>query len=174
MADDGRRVDVAAALGTGGARVAELLARLATAAPPPPTLDVTALARSTPAGPVHGEVVRVSLAEAVEATADVDPRWLAAVDERRSSPRHVLAAAGRDTDLEAALHLAMLLATAPVDESDGGMSRVASGARLWLLGGAIAWALTGDAADPFASWADLVSFGLWPVGPVAGRLVVGG
>ncbi|MGI9022223.1 MAG: hypothetical protein ACR2HV_03100 [Acidimicrobiales bacterium] len=172
VADDGRRVSVAAALGTGGERVAELLARIATAASPAPGLDIAGLARATPAGPVAAEVALVGFADAVEATARVDPAWLAAVDECRGAPRHRLEAAGRGIQLEAALHLAMLLATTPVEETDS-LARVASGARLWLLGGAVAWALTGDPADPLSAWADLVSVGLWPVGPVGTRLVVG-
>ncbi|MGI9079828.1 MAG: hypothetical protein ACR2GF_03255 [Acidimicrobiales bacterium] len=171
--DHGRRVDVAAALGTGGARVAELLGRIAGEVTAPGGVDIADLAAATPAGPVTDAVALVGLAEAVEATAAVDRAWLDAVDRCRAAPRHGLEGAGRGTELEAALHLAMLLATGPVDDSVAGVARVASGARLWLLGGAIAWALTGDAADPFACWAELVSYGLWPVGPVGGRLVVG-
>ncbi|MEN3314785.1 MAG: hypothetical protein V7605_1019 [Acidimicrobiaceae bacterium] len=172
--DDGRRVDVAAALGTGGARVAELLGRIAGEATARGGVDIARLAAATPAGPVTDPLALVSLAEAVEATAAVDRAWLDAVDRCRVVPRPGLEAAGRGTELEAGLHLAMLLATGPVDDSVAGVARVASGARLWLLGGAIAWALTGDAADPFACWAELVSYGLWPVGPVGGRLLVGG
>jgi hypothetical protein len=171
--DDGRRVDVAAALGTGGARVAELLGRIAGEATARGGVDIARLAAATPAGPVTDPLALVSLAEAVEATAAVDRAWLDAVDRCRVVPRPGLEAAGRGTELEASLHLAMLLATGPVDDSVAGVARVASGARLWLLGGAIAWALTGDAADPFACWAELVSYGLWPVGPVGGRLLVG-
>jgi len=114
----------------------------------------------------------VGLVEAVEATAAVDRAWLDAVDRCRVAPRHGLEAAGRGTELEAALHLAMLLATGAVADTVAVAARVASGARLWLLGGAIAWALTGDDTDPFACWADLVSYGLWPIGPVGGRLLV--
>ncbi len=180
VADDGRRVDVADALGPGGARVAVLLERLATRPPPPADLDLAALAQATPAGPVPAPLAAVGLAEAVEATARVDEAWLAAVDGCRSAPRAPLVAAGRGTELEAALHLAMLVATGPIDEGLPAEERVASGARVWLLGGAVAWALLGagrDLADtdvdPFEAWADLVSYGIWPVGPVDGRLVVG-
>ncbi|MGI8776223.1 MAG: hypothetical protein ACR2LJ_02265 [Acidimicrobiales bacterium] len=173
VADDGRRVDVATALGTGGARVAELLARLAAASSPPEGIDIAALAAATPAGPVADALALVGFAAAAEASADVDRDWLGEVDRCRSAPRAALEAAGRGTELEAALNLGMLLATGPVDHTSDAEDRVASGARLWLLGGAIAWALTGDDADPFASWAELVSYGLWPVGPVAGRLIVG-
>ena len=68
-------------------------------------------------------------------------------------------------------HMDMLVATAPLDEGCRPEERVASGARLWLLGGAVAWALLGDdGPDPFSSWADLVSYGIWPVGPVGGGL----
>jgi len=173
VADDGRRVDVAAALGTGGSRVAVLLERIATAAQQPADLDVAALARATPGGPVDGPVVMVDLFEAAEAAGCVDSAWLAAVDERRSAPRASLIAADRGIELEAALHLAMLVATAPLDDGCPPEARVASGARLWLLGGAVAWALAGDGTDPFGPWGDLVSYGIWPVGPVGGRLVVG-
>ena len=189
VADDGRRVDVAAALGTGGRRVAVLLDRMATGTRPPPGSDIAALAAATPAGPVDRPLAVVGFAEAVEATAAVDRAWLAAVDTCRSTARDLLTAAGRGVELEAALHLAMLLATTPVDgvagASSGGpgtsggagpdttVARGASGARLWLLGGAVAWALLGDEADPFSGWAELVTFGLWPVGPVGDRLVVG-
>jgi hypothetical protein len=170
--DDGRRADVAAALGTGGARVATLLGRIAGGATAPAGVDIAGLAAATPVGPVTEALALVGVAEAVEATAAVDRAWLDAVERSRAAPRRGLEAAGRGIELEAALHLAMLLATGPVDDSVAGVARVASGARLWLLGGAIAWALTGDAADPFACWADLVSYGLWPVGPVGGRLLV--
>jgi len=173
VADDGGRVDVAAALGTGGKRVAELLARLATASPLPAGADIAGLAAATPAGPRADVLALVGFAEAAEASADVDRDWLREVDRCRSAPRAALEAAGRGTELEAALNLGMLLATGPVDETPGAEDRVASGGRLWLLGGALAWALTGTNADPFACWAELVSYGLWPVGPVAGHLVVG-
>ncbi len=173
VADDRRRVDVAEALGPGGTRVAVLLEHIATHPSPPPDLDLAALARATPGGPVAHQLVAVGLAEAVKATAHVDKAWLAVVDRCRTEARAPLVAAGRGTELEAALHLAMLLATGPVDEGGPAEARVASGARLWLLGGAVAWALVDDDVDPFESWGDLVSYGMWPVGPVDGRLVVG-
>ena len=52
-------------------------------------------------------------------------------------------------------------------------AHVASGARLWLLTGAVASALAAGDPDPFAPWARLVVGGWWPVGPSGGRLVVG-
>ncbi len=173
VADDGRQVDVAGALGPGGARVAVLLERIATHPLPPPDIDITALAQATPGGPVPFPLAAVGLAEAVEATSRVDEAWLVVVDRCRSAARSPLVAAGRGTELEAALHLAMLLATGPIDEGGPAQARVASGARIWLLGGAVTWALLDAEDDPFESWADLVSYGIWPVGPVDGRLVVG-
>jgi hypothetical protein len=76
--------------------------------------------------------------------------------------------------MEAALHVAMLLATErldPVDDTDVD-AHVASGARLWLLTGAVVSALAGVDPDPFAAWARLVTAGWWPVGPSGDRLVV--
>ncbi|HEX2193074.1 MAG TPA: hypothetical protein VHH09_07745 [Acidimicrobiales bacterium] len=157
-------------LGRGGARVEEVLHRLARAAPAPTALDVAALARATPAGRVDLPVVVVEPAEAVTATAAVDRSWMDVVDARRSTPRQALVAQGRGSELEAALNLAVLLATRDVE--GGEAARMASGARLWLLGGAVAWALLDPPEDPFAAWAELVSYGLWPVGPSQGRLVI--
>ncbi len=52
-------------------------------------------------------------------------------------------------------------------------AHIASGAQLWLLGAAVAWALAAGGTDhPFAPWAELVTAGLWPVGPSCGQLVV--
>ena len=133
-----------------------------------------ALVRATPAGTVDLPVVAVGLGEALEVAAEVDRAWLGAVEERRAAPRSLLTAHGREPQLEAALNLAMLLATERLGgQGDELGARVASGARLWLLGGVVGWALlaTGD-GDPFASWADLVSYGLWPLGPAGGRLVL--
>jgi hypothetical protein len=169
VSSDGRSVSVAEALGPGGDRVATLLARVAARARSAPLLEEAV--RNTPAGPLDLPVRVVSLAEGVQRAGHVDPAWLAAVEERRSTPRPALAAAGRTTELNAALNLAMLLATGPVDGGDGA-ARVASGARLWLLGAGVAWALLAAERDPFAPWTDLVSVGIWPVGPVGARLVV--
>ena len=99
------------------------------------------------------------------------------VEARREVPRAVLESHGRSLELEAALNLAMLLGTERLVGTagvggDDEAARVASGARLWLLGGAVAWALLDDPDDPFAAWGELVTGGLWPVGPVDGRLVV--
>jgi hypothetical protein len=175
VAADGCVSDVALALGPGGPRVVELLDRLAAPARAPVRLAVEVLARATPAGTVDLPVAAHGLDDAVLAAGDVDPAWLAVVDERRSEARAALRAGGREVELEAALNLAMLLAT---DRLEGGEAdlgaRVASGARLWLLGAAVSWALTDGDDDPFSAWAELLSYGLWPVGPVGGRLVVSG
>jgi hypothetical protein len=136
--------------------------------------DVEALARHTPAGFVDLPVVVVPLAEGVEAADAVDRSWLAAVDGARSAARRALVDAGRGDELEVALRAAMVTATERFDPSDDTDvdARVASGARLWLLAGAVASALAKEEADPFEPWARLVRAGWWPVGPSAGRLVV--
>ncbi|HEX8770810.1 MAG TPA: hypothetical protein VF711_08590, partial [Acidimicrobiales bacterium] len=137
VADDGRAIDVASALGPGGVRVGRILARLAAAARPPAGLGIDDLARATPGGDLDLPVTVASGDEAVASAAIVDPEWLALVDERRSQARAALRAAGREVQLEAALNLAMLLGTEAVDGSDDEIAaRVGSGARLWLLGGA--------------------------------------
>jgi hypothetical protein len=59
----------------------------------------------------------------------------------------------------------------PAEDADVD-AHVASGARLWLLTGAVASALSGGEPDPFGPWARLVRAGWWPVGPSDGRLVV--
>lgn len=174
VTSEGRPVDVAEALGPGGPRVTELLHRLAGATAPPADLAVGALLRATPTGPVDLPVAVVDLEDGVRAAGAVDRAWMAAVEERRSAPRPLLAGQGREMELEAALNLTMLSATEALDGEDVGVGdRVASGARLWLLGAAVGWALLGG-DDPFAPWAELVSFGLWPIGPAGGRLVLCG
>ena len=137
-------------------------------------VDVEALARATPAGLVDLPVAVVDLREGVEAADRVDPEWLAAVDRRRAECRATVVAAGREEELEAALHAVMLVATERLDPPDDADvdQHVASGARLWLLAGAVASALSGPDPDPFAAWADLVTAGWWPIGPSDGRLVV--
>lgn len=170
---DGRTLSVAEALGRGGGRVAVLLERLASDASPPGDLAVDGLTRATPAGDVDLPVTAAGLAEAVRAADEVDQDWMAEVERRRPVPRSMLGVAGRTAQLEAALNLAMLLGTGPVPDHDGdGDARVASGARLWLLGAGVSWALTERGDDPFAAWTELVSYGIWPVGPASGRLVV--
>ena len=173
VAADGRTAGVGEALGPGGDRVVALLDRLAGGGPFPADLAVAGLARATPAGTVELPVAVVSVDDAASAAGSVDARWMAAVDERRSAPRSALEAAGRATELEAAINLAMLLGTDRLEAAAPGLAaRVASGAQLWLLGGGVAWALLDGDDDPFAAWAELVSWGMWPVGPVAGRLLV--
>jgi len=137
-------------------------------------VDVEALVRATPAGLVDLPVAVVDLREGVAAADRVDPAWLAAVDRRRAECRASVVAAGREEELETALHAVALLATEQLDPPDDADvdQHVASGARLWLLTGAVASALSGADPDPFASWAALVTAGWWPVGPSEGRLVV--
>jgi hypothetical protein len=166
----GERAGLAEALGPAGDRVERLLARLAG----PEEVDVEGLAPATPGGTVALPVDVVELRAGVEAGSDVDPAWLAEVERRRDSARAALVAAGRSDHLEAALNVAILLATErfdPADDADVD-AHVASGARLWLLTGAVASALAGTEPDPFDAWACLVAGGWWPVGPCGGRLVV--
>ena len=176
----GRTVAVGDALGPGGARVELLLDRLASRAfgprrpvppAPPAGAALAPLARATPAGPVDLPVAVVEADAGAAAAGAVDRDWMGVVEARREVPRSALEARGRAPDLEAALNLAMLVGVGTQGLA-GEASRVASGARLWLLGGAVAWALLDEPDDPFAAWGDLVSCGLWPVGPVDGRLVV--
>jgi hypothetical protein len=168
----GGTMAVGDALGPGGSRVELLLDRLAAPPAPPDGSLLAALGRATPAGGLDLPVVVVDLGAGMAAAEAVDRAWMGVVDARREAPRARLRAHGRSPELEAALHLAMLVGTAGVGSEDGEAARVASGARLWLLAGAVAWALLDDPDDPFAAWGDLVSYGLWPVGPVDGRLVV--
>jgi hypothetical protein len=173
VSSGGRTCTVAAVLGPGGGRVADLLDRLARRPPRPARLATEELLRRTPGGTVDLSPLVVGLADAVGAADEVDPAWMAVVEARRSAPRETLVDRGRGVELEAALNLAMLIGTEQVGDDDGAHveARIASGARLWLLGGAVAWALAGG-DDPFGPWAELVSFGFWPVGPVDGRLVL--
>lgn len=132
------------------------------------------LAPFTPGGRVALPVELVELRAGVEAERDLDRAWLAEVERRRASTRAALVAAGRTDQLEAALNVTILLATDhfdPADDADVD-AHVASGARLWLLTGAVASALVGSEPDPFEAWARLVVGGWWPVGPCGGRLVV--
>ena len=166
----GGHTGLAEALGPAGDRVEHLLARLSE----PEEVDVEGLAPATPAGTVALPVEVVGLRAGVEAGSDVDQDWLAEVERRRDSARAALVAAGRGDQLEAALNVAILLATErfdPADDADVD-AHVASGARLWLLTGAVASALAGTEPDPFHAWARLVAGGWWPVGPCGGRLVV--
>lgn len=182
------RLGLGAALGPGGDRVERLLARLMNGDTTigdttigPTTVGepeigepgLPALAAATPAGLVDLPLAVVAVDEGVEAAKVVDPGWLAEVGRQRERPRRGLEEVGRAEDLEAALHVAMLLATERFARPDSSVAeRVAAGGRLWLLGGMVAWALTGPGDDPFVSWATLVTAGLWPVGPAGGRLVV--
>lgn len=161
---------MAEALGPGGDRVERLLARLAE----PEEVDVEGLAPATPGGTVALSVEVVGLRAGVQAGSDLDRAWLDEVERRRDAARAALVAAGRSDHLEAALNVTILLATErfdPADDADVD-AHVASGARLWLLTGAVASALAGTDPDPFDAWAHLVVAGWWPVGPCGGRLVV--
>ncbi|MFD9942819.1 hypothetical protein ACFWYW_54025 [Nonomuraea sp. NPDC059023] len=120
----------------------------------------------------------------------VEPGWLAALDGRRARARTRLVAAGRESRLELAEHVAMLVATPrlePAEPGDGD-ALAQSGAILWLLGTLVATTLadasgsTPPAArhdDPGntvprgdAALAGLVARGWWPVGPVDGAFVI--
>lgn len=170
VGDDGRHLSVAEALGAGGDRVVDLLDALIR----DETVDMGALARTTPLGPSSLPLAAVTLRAAVDAADRMDPEWLAEVERRRAGCRRAVVAAGREEALEAALHVVMLVATERLDPSDDGDvdQHVASGAQLWLLAGAVASALSPARPDPFAAWADLVVAGWWPVGPSDGRLVM--
>lgn len=169
VSDGGGRLSFAAAIGPGGDAVAALLDAPAGVE----IADCEVLGRWTPAGWVDLPVSVVALPAAAEASADVDRSWLAAVERRRDECRAAVLGAGRADALEAALHVALLVATAPVEAGAGADVRVASGARLWLMAGAVASALSGAQPDPFQPWGQLVAAGWWPVGPCGGRLVLG-
>ena len=168
----GLRMGVGEGLGPGGERVEQLLDALTGRWSDDPDMD--ALVRDSPVGPLELPVAVLDLPDAVDAAAAVDPTWLEAVDRRRESLRSALVAAGRDTEMEAALHVSMLVATERLDPAgDADVdAHVASGAQLWLLTGAVVAALAGAEPDPFEPWARLVAAGWWPVGPSGGRLVV--
>lgn len=174
VADDGRRLRLGAVLGAGGARVQGLLDALGGDGAGGPPVDVEDLARRTPAGPVDLPLHVVGPGEAAEATGKVDPGWLSRVEGERDALRSAAVAAGREPDLEAAVHVAVLVATERFDPArdDDVEAHVASGARLWLLAGAVAAAVAGVEPDPFEPWMRLVAAGWWPVGPAGGRLVV--
>lgn len=172
----GVRLSVAQVLGPGGDRVEAMLGALAGARRVRPDGEVAARARVTPVGMVDLPVDVIGLAAGVEAAARVEPGWLASLGRARDAVRRAVLDAGRQAELEAALHLTILLATerlGPAGDA-GQAARVASGARLWLLTGAVASALAGGRPDRFAPWASLAVAGWWPVGPVEGRLVVSG
>lgn len=150
------------------------LERLLGALDDPPPVDVERLARATPAASVMLPLAVVALPDGVAAAARVDRAWLSEVDRRRAAARRALVAAGREAEMEDALQTAMVRATERFDPADDADidAHVASGARLWLLTGAVVSALTGVDPDPFEPWALLVTAGWWPVGPSDGRLVV--
>ena len=178
VAGDDRRLTTAQALGPAGDRVAALLESLAGPVERDDGGDgaarLASLARLTPAGRLALPVDVVVLRAGVEAAARVDHEWLVAVGRARDEARAALVTAGRQAEMEAALHVTILLATErfdPADDADVD-AHVASGARLWLLAGAVVSALSGRRPDPFEAWASLVVAGWWPVGPSGGRLVV--
>ena len=175
MADDGVvGLDFARAVGPGGRRVSHLLDRITSRSSPPADFDLARLVRTTPAGWLGLPVDVVPMAAGLEAAEAVDPAWLATVERRRAAAGRAVVSDGRKSQLDAALNVAMLLATERllVDREDLG-AKVASGAQLWLLGGAVASALgraVGD--DPFWAWGEVLASGAWPIGPARGRLVV--
>lgn len=169
----GRRLRLAEALGPGGDEVEGLLEAL-TGRGARDGVDVESLARATPAGTVRLPVALVALGAAVDAAARVDPHWLAGVDRARAATRDALTAAGRGAEMEAALNVGLLVATErfdPADDADVD-AHVASGARLWLLAGALLSALSGAEVGSFHAWGRLLAAGWWPVGPSDGRLVL--
>ncbi len=193
----GAAVAAARALGPGGPAVAGLLDALESDADPslqpggdgalPPGGDgalppaVADLTRQTPLGPAPGALRRLDVVEAAAAT--LESGWLAALDDARTECRRRAVATGWGAELEAALHLVALVATARLDPPDDEdvAAHVASGAQLWLLAAATASALAAardpasalaGARDPFAAWGRLAATGWWPVGPVGGELVV--
>lgn len=174
--DDGETLTLGEALGPGGDEVERMLAAIRQPGPRPPAGDITQLAAATPGGWVDLPLEEVTLSEGVRRTTTLEQAWLADVDRCRSAPRPALAAAGRSDEVEAALHVAMLVATEaldPAEDSDVD-AHVASGAQLWLLAGAVVWALSGGGrgANPFGPWVELIAAGRWPVGPSQGRLVL--
>lgn len=173
VGSDGSRLGLGQALGPGGHWVELLLDALMDDDASTP-VEPERLAGQTPAGQLHLPVSVLALPDAVEAAASVDPAWLAVVEDRRSAPRRALLEAGRAHELEAALHVTMLLGAEQLDPDDEADvdAHVASGAMLWILGGAVAGALTATGDTPFAPWAALVAHRRWPVGPSGGRLVL--
>jgi hypothetical protein len=173
--EHGQRLPLGAALGARGDRVEHLLAALAGGRLQLSGTELEALARATPAGDVVLPLAVVGLATAAGASARVDPSFLAEVEQQREDLRQAVVAQGREAHLEAALHVAMLLATERLEPAgpaaDDGL--VGSGARLWLFVGAVVSALAGWAPDAFAPWGWLIAAGYWPVGPSGGYLVVG-
>lgn len=175
VAGDGRRLRLGEALGPGGLRVEHLLGALAGGHLQLGDADIAALARASPAGAIDLPVAIVDLRAAARAAGGVDPAWLKEVEDQRQAARQALVDGGRVEELEAAVHVAVLLATERLDPADDTdvEAHVASGARLWLVTAAVASALSGIEPDAFGPWAWLVAAGFWPVGPSGGRLIVG-
>lgn len=172
VADDGGQIDLAGALGPGGAVAARLLGRIATGARLGPDADIPALARTTPLGVVDLPVVVVPAGEALDESLALPAGWLHALEFRRQQAWRALTCGGRRVELEAVLNVAVLLLADRTSADDPPDERMASGARMWLLGPALASALANQVHDPFAAWGELVAHGLLPVGPLGGRLVV--
>ncbi len=174
VADDHASRAVGEALGPGGNEVERMLDNLWRFQHERLDEGVADAARATPAGYVDLPLALVSSREAVDASAALDRGWVARVDRLRSSPRRELLELGRGPQLEAALHVTMLLATEILDPDDDTdvAAHVMSGGRLWLLTAAVTWALTATTSNPFSAWAELITAGLWPIGPCRGHLVV--
>ena len=171
----GQRVGLGAALGRGGDRVEHLLGALVGGHLELDEADVASLARATPAGDVALPVDVVDLPDAVNAAAGVEGAFLAEMERQRAEVRQEVVDQGRSAELEAALHVVLLVGTEYLDPAgdDDVDAHVASGGRLWLLAGAVVSALAGWAPDAFAPWGWLLAARYWPVGPCGGRLVVG-
>ena len=175
VAADGRRLRLGEALGRGGLRVEHFLGALAGGHLQLGETDVAALARASPAGAIDLPLALVDLTEAAREAGGMDPAWLDEVEGHRQVARRALVDGGRVEELEAAVHVAVLVATERLDPADDTdvEAHVASGARLWLVTAAVASHLSGIEPDAFGPWAWLVAAGFWPVGPTGGRLVVG-
>lgn len=173
-ADDNASCGLGEALGPGGSEVERMLDRLWRYQRGPLDADLPRGAEATPAGTVTLPLALVSLTEAIEVSAGLDQEWAARLEALRSLPRHQLLETGRGIQMEAALHVTMLLATECLDPTDDAdvAAHMRSGAQLWLLTAAVVWALAGATPNPFSSWAELITSGLWPIGPCNGRLIV--
>ncbi|MFI6294960.1 hypothetical protein ACIBEJ_25450 [Nonomuraea sp. NPDC050790] len=148
--------DLPAALGPGGEAVLALLGGLSAA----------------PGGaPDHVDGLPVRQADRVPtALLDrVEPGWLAALEGRRARARAHLVAAGRESRLELAEHVAMLVATPRLEPARPGDddALAQSGAILWLLGTLVATAL--DTPEPSRDEPPKPSHDDEPVAPETGR-----
>lgn len=180
VASGDRRLALGQALGPGGDEVEDFLEDLVGDTHSGPdsadaiaSSELARLAASTPAGTISAALAVLDISAGARAAVDVEPRWLAEVAEVRQLPRDILAGAGRLDQLEAALHVSMLVAAGCLARGDDGPSeQMASGGQLWLMVGVVAWALASPGKHPFQAWGQLLTRGIWPIGPSHGRLVV--